>query len=57
MWASKFLKINTSIAGDTLQILGLESLLKNEGEEFGGVSTTFNPSFLILSNWRDLERE
>ena len=28
MWESKFLKINTSIAGDTLQILGLKSLLE-----------------------------
>ena len=31
------------------------SFLKKEGEEFGGVSTTFNPSFLIPPNWRDLE--
>ena len=33
------------------------SLLKNEGEEFGGVSTTSNPLFLIPPNWRDLEGE
>ena len=26
-------------------------------EEFGGVSATSNPSFLILLNWRDLEGE
>ena len=34
-----------------------ESFLRNEGEEFGGVLTISNPSFLILPNWRDLEGE
>ena len=33
------------------------SFLRNEGEGFGGVSTTFNPSFLISHNWRDLEEK
>ena len=33
------------------------SCLRKEGEEFGGVSATSNPSFLILLNWRDLEGE
>ena len=33
------------------------SFLKKEGEEFGGVLTTSNPSFLIPKNWRDLEGE
>ena len=33
------------------------NFLRNEGEGFGGVSTTSNPSFLILQNWRDLEGE
>ena len=31
------------------------SFLRNEGDEFGGVSITSNPSFLIPQNWRDLE--
>ena len=26
-------------------------------EGFGGISTTFNPSFLIPPNWRDFEEE
>ena len=34
-----------------------ESFLRNEGEGFGGVSTPFNPAFLIPQNWRDLEGE
>ena len=34
-----------------------ESFLRKEGEEFGGVSTTSNPSFLIPPNWRDLKGE
>ena len=33
------------------------SFLRKEGEEFGGVSTTSNPSFLIPPNWRDLKGE
>ena len=33
------------------------SFLKKEGEEFGGVSTISNSSFLISPNWRDLEGE
>ena len=33
------------------------SFLRNEGEGFGGVLTTSNPSFLIPPNWRDLEGE
>ena len=36
-------------------ILLFGSFLK--GEEFGGVSTTFNLLFLIAQNWKDLERE
>ena len=31
--------------------------LREEGEGFGRVLTTFNSSILILSNWRDLQRE
>ena len=34
-----------------------EIFLRKEREGFGGVSTTSNPSFLISSNWRDLEGE
>ena len=33
------------------------SFLRKEVEEFGEVSTTSNPSFLIPLNWRDLEGE
>ena len=33
------------------------SFLRKEGEEFEGVSTTSNPSFLISPNLRDLEGE
>ena len=33
------------------------SFLRKEGEEFGEVSTTSDPSFLIPPNWRDLEGE
>ena len=40
-----------------LDLYGLFGSLKKEGEEFGGVSTTSDPSFLILPNWRDLEGE
>ena len=40
------------------QILCLEVFYEIRGrdlEGFGGVSITSNPSFLIPSNWRDLE--
>ena len=46
--------------GRVIQLPYLEvfkGFLRKEGEEFGGVSTTSNLSFLILSNWRDLEGE
>ena len=36
-------------------ILLFESFLR--GEEFEGVSTTFNLLFLIAQNWKDLEGE
>ena len=34
-----------------------ESFLRKEEEEFEGISTISNPSFLIPPNWRDLEGE
>ena len=43
-----------------IQLPCLEVFLKMSRrslEEFGGVSATSNPLFLILSNWRDLEGE
>ena len=43
-----------------IHLLGLEVFKGRRGrdlEEFGGVSTTSNPSFLIPPNWRDLEGE
>ena len=43
--------------GRVIQLPCLEVFLKKEGEGFGGVSTSSNPSFLISPNWRDLERE
>ena len=48
----------SKIGPPTSSINGLfRSFLRNEGEGFGGVSTTSNPSFLIPPNWRDLEGE
>ena len=44
MWESKFLKINTSIAGDTLQILGLKSLLEM-------LLVAILATYLIYLNW------
>ena len=38
-------------------IILFECFLWEEREEFGGVLTTSNSSFLIPPNWRDLEGE
>ena len=43
--------------GGVIQLPCLGVFLRKEGEGFGGVSTTSNPSFLIPPNWRDLEGE
>ena len=43
--------------GESKSITLFGSFLRNEGEKFGGISTTSNPSFLISPNWRDFEGE
>ena len=43
--------------GGVIQLPYLRVFLRKEGEGFGGVSTTSNPSFLIPPNLRDLEGE